>query len=73
VMSTQLFDNTVDQIDFVIDRGDNAVWQIGWGLTASETPFRLTWQDNVFASEEMTLDQANEVGLEEMQITFELE
>jgi hypothetical protein len=73
VMSTQLFDNTLDQLDFAIHLEDNAIWQIGWGLTNSETPYRLTWESNVFAAEELTQDQAEDVGLEEMQITFEIE
>jgi hypothetical protein len=73
VMSTQLFDNTLDQLDFTIHLEEDAAWQIGWGLTTSETPFRLTWESNVFAAEELTQDQADEVGLEEMQITFEIE
>jgi hypothetical protein len=72
VMSTQLFDNSLDQLDFAILREDNATWHIGWGLTNSETPYRLIWADNVFTAEELTMDQADEVELEEMQITFEI-
>lgn len=73
VMSTQLFDNTLDQLDLTIQLEQDGVWQIGWGLTSSETPFRLTWESSVFTAEELTLDEAGEVGLEEMQITFEIE
>lgn len=73
LIDTPLFTNTVDQLDFTIMKGDNASWLIGWGLTQSELPYRLTWEDNAFAAEELTVDEAGDLGLEEMQISFEIE
>ncbi|MGD8822232.1 MAG: hypothetical protein PVG63_03950 [Anaerolineales bacterium] len=73
VVSTELFENTVDQVDFTIQLEENGLWHIGWGLTNSETPFKLTWENNVFTAEELTQAQAGEADLEEMQIQFEIE
>ena len=73
VMSTQLFHNTLNQLDIVIYVEDNASWLIGWGLTQSELPYRLSWEDTLFTAEELTLDEAGDLGLEEMSITFEIE
>lgn len=73
VMSTQLFNNYLHQLDIAIYLEDDATWLIGWGLTESELPYRLTWADNLFAAEEITIDEAGDLGLGEMQISFEIE
>jgi hypothetical protein len=73
VMSTELFHNTLNQLDIAIYIGDNASWLIGWGLTQSELPYRLTWENNLFTAEELTLEEAGDLGLEEMQINFGIE
>lgn len=72
VLSTDLFQNFTDQLDFVISRENNAKWVIGWGLTNDEMPYTLTWTDNMFAAEEITQDEAIELETEEMQVSFEV-
>jgi len=72
VLSTDLFANFTDQLDFAIARDNDASWVIGWGLTNDESPYTLTWTDHVFSAEEITQDEAVELETEEMQVSFEI-
>ncbi|MBN2556391.1 MAG: hypothetical protein JXA97_10675 [Anaerolineales bacterium] len=73
VLSTDLFNNTKSQLDYVILSGADASWIVGWGLTDSGEPYRLDWIDGAFSAVEITMDEALELDTDEMQVSFEID
>ncbi len=61
-----------DKLDPTIISGDSAKWIIGWGLTKSGKPYSVEWTNEVFTIEEISIDDAQQFGVEEMGWMFEL-
>jgi len=66
-----LFNNFKDLLDLAIIEGDNVKWGIGWGLTVSGEPNFLEWVNESFNVEEISIEVAQEAGIDEGQMTVE--
>jgi len=72
ILTTDLFLNFRDQLDFLLLEGDNGRWIIGWGLTVSGAPYQLDWDNEMFSVQEITQEESLAYENDEMQVSLEI-
>jgi hypothetical protein len=62
--------NMTAQLDQAIGLGEDAEFDIGWGIPKDDRAYRFWWVDGKFSWEFLTPDEAAEKGWKRMDITF---